>query len=64
MVNYKRYAKNIPPKNVDELKSDIKIFWDSIPKEICKNIINHISDRWELCIKHNGRRSQEIIKKN
>ena len=44
------------PKNQDELKKANKIIWDSIPKEMCKNIIEHISERWELYLKDNRRR--------
>ena len=60
----KEMLKIFPPKNIDELKSTIKIIWDSIPNDMCKNIIDHISDRWALCIKHNGRRlDRELLKK-
>ena len=60
----KEMLKLFPPKNIDELKSAIKIIWESIPKEVCKNIIEHISERWELCIKHNGRRlDKELLRK-
>ena len=31
---------------------------------MCKNIIDHISERWELCLKHNGRRlDKELSRK-
>ena len=60
----KEMLKLFPPKNIDELKKAINIIWCSIPKEICKNIIDHISDRWALCIKHNGRRlDKELLRK-
>ena len=60
----KEMLKIFPPKNLDELKKAIKIIWDSIPNEMCKNIIAHISERWELCLKHNGRRlDKELLRK-
>ena len=31
-----------PPKDMKGLKDSIKIEWDSIPKNICKNIIEHM----------------------
>ena len=40
-----------PPKNMENLKNTIKVIWDSIPKAICQNIINHMKQRWDLCIK-------------
>ena len=53
-----------PPKDLDSLKSAIKTIWESIPKTICENIIEHIKHRWELCIKYNGRRiDRELLKK-
>ena len=56
--------KIFPPKNLDELKKAIKIIWDSIPNEMCKNIIDHISERLKLCLKHNGRRlDKELLRK-
>ena len=54
-----------PPKDLDNLKSTIKVIWESIPKTICENIIEHIKHRWELCIKYKGRRiDRELLKKN
>ena len=53
-----------PPKDLDNLKSTIKVIWESIPKTICENIIEHIKHRWELCIKYKGRRiDRELLKK-
>ena len=53
-----------PPKDMDTLKSTIKMIWDSIPKEICENIIEHIKHRWDLCIKYRGRRlDKELLRK-
>ena len=53
-----------PPKNLESLKATIKTIWESIPKEICENIIQHMKYRWELCIKYNGRRlDKELLKK-
>lgn len=53
-----------PPKDMDTLKSTIKMIWDSIPKKICENIIEHIKYRWELCIKYRGRRlDKELLSK-
>ena len=52
------------PKNQDELKKANKIIWDSIPKEMCKNIIERISERWELYLKDNRRRlDKESLRK-
>ena len=31
-----------PPKDMNRLKATIKMIWDSIPKQICENIIEHI----------------------
>ena len=56
MDHYQRMLKLFPSKNIDELKKAINIVWCSIPEKICENIIDHISDRWPLCIKHNGQR--------
>ena len=40
------------------------MIWESIPKTICENIIEHMKQRWELCIKYNGRRiDRELLKK-
>ena len=53
-----------PAKDMDSLKKHIKVIWDSIPKDICQNIIEHIKYRWELCIKYNGRRiDKELLRK-
>ena len=53
-----------PAKDMDALKKHIKVIWDSIPKAICQNIIEHIKYRWELCIKFNGRRiDKELLRK-
>ena len=34
-----------PPKDMDNLKNTIKMIWDSIPKSICPNIIEHMKYR-------------------
>ena len=34
-----------PPKDINSLKTTIKMIWDSIPKQICKNIIEHMKYR-------------------
>ena len=53
-----------PAKDMDGLKKHIKVIWDSIPKAICQNIIEHIKYRWELCMKYNGRRiDKELLRK-
>jgi len=53
-----------PPKTVEDLKSSIKKIWESIPTSICERIIAHIKKRWELCIKHKGRRlDKELLRK-
>jgi len=53
-----------PAKDMNDLKKHIKVIWDSIPKIICQNIIEHIKYRWELCIKYNGRRiDKELLRK-
>ena len=31
-----------PPKDMNRLKATIKMIWDSIPKQICENIIEYI----------------------
>ena len=52
------------PKNLDELKMANKIIWDSIIKEMFKNINEHISERRELCLMHNCRRlDKELLRK-
>ena len=51
------------PKDVNELKAAIKNIWDSIPIEICERIIEHTKKRWDLCIKHRGRRlDKELLR--
>jgi len=53
-----------PPKDLDNLKTTIKAIWESIPKKICENIIEHIKHLWELCIKYNSRRiDRELLYK-
>ena len=53
-----------PPKTMSGLKRIIKIVWDSIPKRICENIIQHMKYRWALCIKYKGRRlDKELLRK-
>ena len=53
-----------PAKDLENLKKTIKVIWESIPKTICENIIEHMKQRWELCIKYNGRRiDRELLKK-
>ena len=47
-----------------DLKNTIKLIWDSIPKNICENIIDHMKRRWDLCIKFKGRRlDKELLQK-
>ena len=49
---------------MNSLKTTIKMIWDSIPNQICENIIEHIKHRWELCLKYKGRRlDKELLKK-
>ena len=53
-----------PPKDMNDLKNTIKLIWDSIPKNICENIIEHMKSRWALCIKFKGRRlDKELLQK-
>jgi hypothetical protein len=53
-----------PHKDMDNLKNTIKMIWDSIPKSICQNIIEHTKYRWDLCIKYKGRRlDKELLRK-
>ena len=53
-----------PPKDMNNLKKTIKMIWDSLPKQICENIIEHIKHRWKLCIKYKGRRlDKELLRK-
>jgi len=53
-----------PVKDMESLKNNIKVIWESIPTTICENIIEHIKYRWELCLKYNGRRiDKELLKK-
>ena len=37
-----------PPTNLEELKAAIQKIWESIPVDICQNIIEHIKERWDL----------------
>ena len=39
-----------PPKDMKGLKDTIKMIWDSTPKNICQNIIEHMKYRLDLCI--------------
>ena len=53
-----------PAKDIASLKNTIQVIWESIPKTICENIIEHLQRRWDLCIKFNGRRiDRELLKK-
>ena len=53
-----------PPKDMDNLKNTIKMIWDSIPKSIYQNIIEHSKYCWDLCIKYKGRRlDKELLLK-
>ena len=53
-----------PPKDMNDLKNTIKLIWDSIPKNICENIIDHMKRRLDLCIKFKGRRlDKELLQK-
>ena len=53
-----------PPKDMQELKETIQKIWESIPQKVCKNIIDHMKQRWALCIKYKGRRlDKELLKK-
>ena len=53
-----------PLKTMSGLKRIIKMVWDSIPKRICENIIQHMKYRWALCIKYKGRRlDKELLRK-
>ena len=53
-----------PPNNLEELKSSIKNIWYSIPVSLCEKIIEHIGERWKLCLKHKGRRlDKELLRK-
>ena len=53
-----------PVKDMDTLKKHIKVIWDSIPKAICQNIIEHIKYRWELFIIFNERKiDKELLRK-
>ena len=53
-----------PPNNLEELKSSIKNIWYSIPAALCEKIIEHIGERWKLCLKHKGRRlDKELLRK-
>ena len=49
---------------MQELKETIQKIWESIPQKVCKNIIDHMKQRWALCIKFKGRRlDKELLKK-
>ena len=37
---------------MNDLKRAIKLIWDSIPKKICEDIIEHMYYRWAQCIKY------------
>ena len=53
-----------PLKDMDNLQNTIKKIWDSIPKSICQNIIDHTKYRWDLCIKYKRRRlDKELLRK-
>ena len=53
-----------PPKDMNGLKTAIKMIWDSVPKQICENIIEHVKHRWELCIKYKGRKlDKKLLRK-
>ena len=53
-----------PPNSLEELKQGIQRIWDSITPDICNRIINHTKKRWDLCIRHKGRRmDKELLKK-
>ena len=53
-----------PPKDMSDLKNVMKLIWDSIPKKIYENIIEHFKYRWALCIKYKGRRlDKELLRK-
>ncbi len=47
----KRILNIFPPTNLEELKTVIQKIWESIPVDICKNIIEHMKERWDLCLK-------------
>ena len=46
------------PSTIEELKIAIIKIWNSIASntKICENIIKHMEKRWDLCIRHKGRR--------
>ena len=53
-----------PPTSIEELKALIQKVWESIPKEMCERIIDHIKNRWELCIHHKGvRLDKQLLRK-
>ena len=53
-----------PHKDINDLKNDIKLIWESIPKTICENIIEYMKYRWVLYIKYKGRRlNKELLRK-
>ena len=54
------------PSTINELKISIHNIWNSIAsnKKICEKIIQHTEKRWNLCIKHNGRRlDKQLLRK-
>ena len=54
------------PATIEELKASIQKIWNSISlnAKICEKIINHIQKRWDLCIKHKGRRlDKQLLRK-
>ena len=60
----KEMINMFPPNNLEELKSSIKNIWYSIPVSLCEKIIEHIGERWKLCLKHKGRRlDKELLRK-
>ena len=53
-----------PPTTLEEFKEAIQNIWNSISSDICQKIIKHMEKRWELCIKHKGRRlDRELLRK-
>ena len=64
MVNNKKNAYIIPTKGYARIKRNNPKIWESIPQKVCKNIIDHMKQRWALCIKYKGRRlDKELLKK-
>ena len=53
-----------PPTTMEELKALIQKIWNSIPKEMCERIIEHVKKRWDLCILHKGARlDRQLLQK-